>query len=104
MHRAAGAGGGAQLPLKVAEHPEVSAGRPEKRLRADNPKDMLLGLKNLVRRELHDVQMWNRVLCVLLRHACRTYDARTGILSDGTGHRLPKVRLSGHLDARAGSF
>ena len=45
--RAAGAGGGAQLPLEVAEHPEVSAERPEKRLRADNPKDMLLGLKNL---------------------------------------------------------
>ena len=45
--RAAGAGGGAQLPLEVAEHPEFSAERPEKRLRANNLKDMLLGLKNL---------------------------------------------------------
>ena len=45
--RAAGAGGGAQLPLEVAEHPEASAARPDKRLRANNLKAMLLGLKNL---------------------------------------------------------
>ena len=45
--RAAGANGGAQLPLELAEHPEVSAERPDKRRRANNPKEMLLGLKNL---------------------------------------------------------
>ena len=80
--RAAGAGGGAQLPLEVAEHPEFSAERPEKRLRANNPKDMLLGLKNLERRELHVGQMWNWLSRV----------------------RGVEVRLSGHIDARAGSF
>ena len=41
--RAAGAGGGAQLPLEVAEHPEFSAERPEKRLRANNLKDDVVG-------------------------------------------------------------
>ena len=34
----------------------------------------------------------------------RTHAALAGILPDGTGHRLPEVRPSGHVDARAGSF